>query len=261
MKVVMISIGMASPLHLSLELSRRLVAAGHRVTYVSQADIEASVRAHGHDFVRLSDPPEAPEPPRWSDLLGRPGRFVRRLRARRHHRRASILDDEIEQVVRRLAPDRLVLDIEMHVPLLKLFHCGIPIVLTMAFFSVYRRPGLPPLHTPLPPATSWLGRRRIDLAWWRLRLETLHFEQRQRWARWRRAAFFPPVPVDSFSIDDLREVARSRGVDLRRETSRRDWLRPLVVRRLPVLCLNLREMDWPQTPPANLTYVGPMVHR
>ncbi|MEO1369641.1 MAG: nucleotide disphospho-sugar-binding domain-containing protein, partial [Acidobacteriota bacterium] len=87
-----------------------------------------------------------------------------------------------------------------------------------------------------------------------------------RLGRWRRLVPRPSVGYFCFEIDDLRDVARRHGFDLRRETTRRHWLRPFMYTRLPVLCWNARELDWPRgsSPeelPANVTYVGPMVLR
>ncbi|MEM8961820.1 MAG: nucleotide disphospho-sugar-binding domain-containing protein [Acidobacteriota bacterium] len=261
MKIVFVSIGMASTVNLSLELCRRLVAAGHEVVYVSHVDIEKAVRANGFDFVRLSADDEmkhrhADAPLAWRDLRA-PKRFVDRLRARRRLRRESIANDEVVRVIEALQPDRIVLDVELHHAMLKLRRLSIPMVLIMGFFSVARHADVPPLHTTLFPEA---GRRRLRRAWQRLRLETWHFEWRQRLARWRKCDFHPPVVYDTFDIDDLRAVAKTWRVSLAREVSRREWLRPYAYRRLPVLCLQAREMDWPVEPPRNLHYVGAMVH-
>ena len=255
MRILYLSIGMASPLNLSLELSRRLVAAGHEMVYASHADIENIVRDHGHDFVRLRA--------LGSDESTSSRASWRALAERRRARRVSIEDDEPIRLLDEIRPDRVLADIEMHVAILKIAgpaaERGIPLLLTMAFFSVHRAPGRPPLHTPHVPATTLLARLYMQWLWLRLRLETLHFEWRERLARFKSLDLWPPIGYTCFAVGDLRAVARAHAFPLRRETSRSQWLRPFMYTRLPVLCLNHHALDWPSEPPGNVHYVGAMV--
>lgn len=267
MKIVFVSIGMVSAFNASLELCRRLAADGNHVTYLGHADLEATVTAHGHAFERLEALRALAEEskglaPSWADLR-RPADFVRKLLRRRQLRRRAILEREVVEAVERLAPDLLLLDIEMHVAILKTAHLGIPTALASTWFSFFRRPGLPPLHTSLLPARTPAERRKLRVAWWRLRLETLHMEWRQRLHRWRRADFFPPITEDAIAIDDVRAVARAWKFPHRRRTSRAHWLRPWVYTDLPILSYNAEEADYPGAVPPEVPfhYVGPMVLR
>ncbi|MEM1181563.1 MAG: nucleotide disphospho-sugar-binding domain-containing protein [Acidobacteriota bacterium] len=262
MTILYLSIGMASPLSMSLELCRRLRDRGHTVTYASHEDLSDRVGAHGHHFIRLHDP-EPTSPIRLRRALADGREQCRR-------RRASIDDDGPVRLLDAVKPDRILADVEMHVAILKLIEPartrGIPLLLTMAIFPVHPAPGRPPLHVTDPPADGAPGRRRLRRKWRRTRLERTHFEWKQRLARWRRLEPCPTVGYFCFDVDDLRDVARRHGVDLGRETTRRHWLRPFMYTRLPVLCWNARELDWPQgSPPEelpqNVRYVGPMVQR
>ena len=263
MRIVYITNGLSSTLNSSFELSRRLCDAGHEVTYLSPADIEQRVTAQGYPFLRLAEDRRFLElvrddPPLWS-CASRPLAGLRWIARRRRIRRRSIANDEIERVVRRLAPDVLLIDIEMHFAILATAAAEIPTLLPIVWFSIFRRPGLPPLHTDLMPGGSRRRRWIIRLAWWRLRLETLHLEWRQGLARWRQGDLLRPVPYETFRFADLKALARSRGLRLRRITSRSHWLRPTLYQRLPILCFNAWEMEFPHRPHPNLHYVGPMV--
>lgn len=264
MEIVYIADGMTSTLHSSLELSRRLAAAGHQVTYLSPADIGSRVEAAGWKFIRLAaDDLYAKEaaalaPIRWRDLI-RPLRWLRTVAARRRLRRRSAAEDEIERLVSELRPDLLLVDVEMHFAIVATARLGIPTLLTMVFFSIFRRPGLPPLNTKLPAPENASQRLRCWLTWQKLRLATSAGEWRRRLARWRRGGLYPPISFATFERDDLALVARARGESLRHSTSRAHWLRPHVYRNLPVLSFNALELELPHQPHPDMVYVGPMV--
>ncbi len=259
MRIVYITNGMASTLNSSFELTRRLIESGHEVTYVSPADVIEQVEAQGLRCVRLS------EDTRFQAAVGEPVpptsplRWLRSLARRRRLRRQSIANDEIERVVSELAPDLLLIDMEMHFAIVATAAAKVPTFLPIVWFSVFKQPELPPMHTDLPPGDSWQRRLRIRVAWWRLRLETLHGEWRDRLRRTLRGDVFRPVAYDTFAVDDVRAVARARGFPFARETDRRHWLRPHVYRRKPVLCFNAWEMELPHRRRSGVHYVGPMV--
>lgn len=260
MHAAYISIGMSSALFSSFELSRRLANDGARVTYLSQAPIGDLVRAQGYDFVPLEQDRQIRE--RLEAVPGLASRR-RRIAERRAIRRASMSGDEIRAVLRRLSPDILLVDFEMHLAILTTASLGLPTVLIKTLFSVFRRPDVPPMHRTGRPAQSSTDRWRIRAQWWRLRLETIHMNWRGRIARWRRGDFWPPVFYDSVGVDELGAVARKHGFPIRREVSRRQWLRPWIYTRLPILCCNAYEVDFPQEGeqlPKNQRYVGPMVY-
>lgn len=265
MHVVYLTNGFASNLHSSFELSRRLVEAGHRVTYVSPVDVEAQVAAQGLPFIAL----------RRDRTLGRPTaeeetaverasglrRVVRRLALRRRIRRRTVENDEIERLVQRLEPDVLLIDIELHMAVMATAHLGIPTFLPIVWFSIFRRPGLPPLHTDLMPAHTWTGRLAVAWAWRRLRLRKAGRTMRRRLSLEGLRDYFRPVHYETRLLTDLKAVARARGFPFRRATDRSQWLMPTMYRHLPVLSYNLPEMEFPGAGHPRLHYVGPMIHR
>ena len=256
---------MSSTLNSSFEVSRRLIAAGHEVTYASQDDIGDRVIAQGYSFSRLARDREFVEaakrqPLRWADLV-RPARFLRRLRLRKRLRRDSIANDEIERFVGELAPDLLLVDMEMHFALIATAKLRIPTALAIVWFTLFRHPGLPPMHTDLQPASGGGDGAVIERAWRRLRVSTVVGESRRRLGQLKRCEFSRPVTYDTFRIEDLRAVAKSRGYDLAKEVDRDQWLRPFLYRHLPILVYNAWEAEFPHAPHPSNRYVGPMVHR
>jgi UDP:flavonoid glycosyltransferase YjiC (YdhE family) len=253
--ILYITNGMASTLNASFALARRLIAAGHTVAYSSHAAIAQQVEAQGHPFFplardrRLAERMAAdPRPP-----PGRPIAFAGWLRRRRALRADSIADRELENLVARLAPDLLLIDIEMHAAIIVTDGLRLPVLLPIAWFTIYRQPDLPPLHTALEPGA---GSRAITLAWWRLQLASSLLRLRGRlWL----PRFWRPLTWGTINIGDLAALARSRGYDLKARTDRSQWLRPHLYRNATVLSFNVREMELPHTPHPDLHYVGPMI--
>ena len=261
--IVYITNGMASTLNSSFELSRRLAAAGHRLSYVSPAPIEAAVAAHGYPFYHVAgdgvyhEQRQAATPPWQGRSVPSPTAGLRWVRRCRAIRQASAENDEIERLVSGLRPDLLLIDIEMHFAVIATADLGIPTALPVVWFTLFDRSGLPPLHTDLvPDGTSRAQAWAIRAAWWRTRLGARAVEWRRRL---RPRGYLRPIPYHTVRYDDLRAVARARGYPLRQEIDRAQWLRPFGYRRLPILCFNAWEMEFPHDPHPHLHYVGPMV--
>ena len=246
---------MTSPLNAALELGRRLTEAGHEVTFLSHADVGADVGARGFGFVRLTGGNADRKA-----VVARAGRGpVARIAALRRARAETIANDEIERSVASLSPDALLIDIEMHYAVIATARLGIPTMLAMSFFSVFRRAGLPPLNTRLVPGPTPRSRREIKLAWTRVRVEALGARIRHKLGKGGVGDVLRPVSYDTLHYADLRQVARERGYDLSENTDRNQWLRPYVYTRLPILCFSGVEMELPHTPHPSIRYVGPMV--
>ena len=266
-KIVYISVGMPSTLSASFELSHRLQRAGHQVHFVSHVDIGTEVDANGYPFVLLKN--DRALQARWDDsvaTLNAPRdlaspRGVEALARCRSLRKASVENDEIERVVSALQPDLLIIDIEMHYAVIATASLGLPTVLTCFWFSIFRHAGVPPLHYDLAPPASLPAQLRTEALWLRTRVGARTTVWRRRMTPMGLRSRLAVVPYGTLQLDDLRAVAKAKGYNLRRETDRTHWLRPYVYRRLPIMCFNLREMDFPQRPPATFHYVGPMINQ
>lgn len=265
--VVYVTNGMSSTLNSSLELSRRLVEAGHRLTYVSKEDLGEVVSAHGHGWVRLRADVEMDQEledltPPWKSGGGLdPLRWMSWVRRRRELRARSARMSEFEGVLRRLDPDLVLVDMELHAAVLTVLSMDFPVFLVIVWFSVFFAPELPPMNTKLLPPTDLGSRLKTRWAWSRTWLQRGRTEWAARLGSRGLVRRLQPVEFDTLNVDDLKAVARARGVDRSRQTSRRHWLWPWVYPELPVLSFNLWELEFPHEPQPNLHYVGPMVAR
>jgi hypothetical protein len=254
-------------LNSSLELTRRLVSAGHRVSYVSHADLHAVMTANQRVFHQLTHDPDFEAelrelPPPWK----RPGPWgiralVQWYRARRRLRARSAQLGSFEALLKELEPDMVIIDIELHAAVITTISMGFPLAMVSPWFSLFRDAKLPPMDCELLPGHRWSDRARIQRAWAVTNVDRLRREWRSRLRRSGLASYLQPVRFNTQWIDNLKAVARARRIDLAAEADRTQWLRPLVFTRLPILALNIRELEFPHTPPPNLHYVGAMVAR
>lgn len=234
-------------LYPGVELARRLAAAGHRLTFASFAGARRVVESQGLDFLALS-------PSRYRAFLDADGKAGllerwRHLGARRRRALDALAVDDLVPAVRRLDPDLILIDGELHEQIIAASASGVPIALLNSFVSIWRRPGLPPPHTPARPGVGFKGSRiGIWLLWWLLRLR----KRRRAWSLKIRH-----VGCDRLSL--LRQLASGSGFDFRGETDESQWLIPFTYRRLPVLSLHAREFEFLHRPPERVHYVGPMM--
>jgi UDP:flavonoid glycosyltransferase YjiC (YdhE family) len=246
-RILCVTNGLPGLLYTSLEMARRLVTAGHEVTYCSYAETEPTVLAHDLPFVALDRGSydtflEADARASW------PRRLVALTRRRRRALESLGLDGFLEHL-RRSRPDLLLIDGELHEQIIVASGAGLNLALLNTFIAIWRRPGLPPAHHRVTPGVGWKGSRLgIALLWLELRLRKL-----------RRAATLRLRHVGCDRLSLLRRLTRQERFDLRRETDASQWLIPFTYRRLPILSLHAREFEFPHSPPTNVSFVGPMV--
>jgi len=246
-RILCVTSGLPGMLYSSVELARRLAAAGHQLTYAGPADTRQLVERQGLDFLPL-------EPSRYDEFLesdagtGALNRIVN-LRERRRRAVASLAVGGFTDAVRANRPDLLLIDGEMHEHIIAASQIEVPIALLNTFASIWRQPGLPPAHCPVRPGVGWKGTRPgIAMLWLALRLRKWGIASSLRARRF---------GCDRLSL--LRHLARIYDFDLRRETDASQWLIPFTYRRLPVLSLHAFEFEFPHRPPQWVRYVGPMV--
>ena len=246
-RILAVTCGLPSVVYASVELARRLAAAGHRLTFASHADARALVEHHGLDFLPL-------EPSRYEQFLDvdvRSSTFSRllNLHQRRERAKDAMAVDGFAQAVRDVHPDLVLINGEMHEHIIAASVVGVPLALLNSFVSIWRQPGLPPPHHLMQPGVGWKGTRvGISLLWLALRMR----KWLKAWAQCVRR-----VGCDRLSI--LRLLAHEAGFDLRRGTDDSQWLIPFTYRRFPVLSLHPLEFEFPHRPPDRVHYVGPMV--
>jgi UDP:flavonoid glycosyltransferase YjiC (YdhE family) len=246
-RIVIVGAGLTGLLYSSIELGRRLAAAGHRVIYAGPRGVREPVESHDLTFFAV-------EPGRYPEFLEEDSRAgtLRRLARLRQRRREAIRSLELEpfvEAVRSQEPDLVLIDGEMHEQIFALTSRGIPVALLNTFPSIWRRAGVPPPHVMARPGVGWRGSRlAIAAFWYALRLR-----------KWRRMIGHRLRHVGCDRISILRQMAQRDGLDVDALTDDSQWLIPFTYRRLPYLSLHALEFEFPHRPPAHVRYVGPMV--
>jgi UDP:flavonoid glycosyltransferase YjiC (YdhE family) len=247
--ILTVTRGLPSVVYQAVEVARRLVAAGHEVIFAGDPEARTLVTSHGIGFHPLAlDGFET-----FADADARLplARRVRERRARTRRAIESLGIAEFSAELRRLHPDLLLINGEMHAHVLAAIAAGVPVAILNSFVSIWRKPGLPPPHHLARPGVGWRGSRTGMWLLW----ETLRLRKRARVARERlRRAGCDRVAV-------YRALARQLGVDFDRETDAGHWLIPFTYRRCPALTLHAVEFEFPHEPPRHVRYVGPMVLR
>jgi UDP:flavonoid glycosyltransferase YjiC (YdhE family) len=250
-RIVIITSGIASIRNANVELARRLVAAGHHVTYASPDPIEDAVTAQGLPFVQLRATQQPANPPHLQRAakLGTWLANWRTLPTRREQALAALGVDQFADHVQSLKPDLFLVDVELHEYVIAAAASGVPLALLSNWISLDKRPNVPPLHREIVPGQgrggSWFG---IEAAWLRYRL----WKRLQLLLQWLRAGGASPAAV-------LRHYARQCGFPFRTQVDFDQWLLPFSYRTIPVLCLNAYEFDLPHQPGPHYHYIGAMI--
>ena len=117
------------------------------------------------------------------------------------------------------------------------------------WFSLWNRPGLPPLHHDTLPGKGWSGSALgLKSAWLFLKIKRWWIFQKKKWRS---------VGTNRQSI--LKAYAQQVGfpLDYIRENY---WPGPFTYSQLPVISITAKELEFPHSIRPNLHYVGPMVY-
>lgn len=246
-RILCVTNGLPGLLYTSLEMARRLAAAGHEVTYCSYPETQSTVIAHGLPFVALE--PGSHQAFIAEDATVGSLRRLLDLPDRRRRALDSLGLEGFRKLLSASRPDLLLIDGELHEQIIVAAAAGLNLALLNTFVAIWKRPGLPPPHHRVTPGVGWKGSRiGITLLWLNLRLRKL---------RRAKALQLRHMGCDRLSL--LRLLARNEMFDLQRETDAWQWLIPFTYRRLPILSLHAREFEFSHSPPRNVTFVGPMV--
>ncbi len=239
--------GLAGMLHSSLELLRRLQAAGHRVVCLGPAEAAETAEAYGVPF-RALEPNRLPDFRRADAKASWISKWSR-LSSRRDEAVNAMALGEFSQLLQEDPPDLVLVDGEMHEHIVVAMGSSAPIALLNTFASIWRRPGLPPTHRLARPGVGWKGTPwGMAALWTELRLRKVRTAWRLR---------FRDAGCDRLSL--LRHLARQAGAEFESEADFSQWLIPLTYRTLPVLSLHALEFEFPHEPRPGVHYVGPLV--
>jgi UDP:flavonoid glycosyltransferase YjiC (YdhE family) len=246
-RILCVTNGLPGMLYSSLELARRLTAAGHDVTYATFPHARDAVTSQGLTFLPVAES-------RYDEFLEEDARLsvLEKLRTLPRRRQRAVESTAVDRFVRDVgdvAPDLVLIDGEMHEHIIALSATVVRVALLNTFASIWRRPGLPPTHHLARPGVGWRGTRLgMSLLWTNLRVK-----------KWRSAALqkFRRVGCDRLSI--LRGLARVHGFDFRGKTDFGQWLMPFTYRHRPFISLHALEFEFPHRPLPTVHYVGPMI--
>lgn len=255
-RIAVLTTNIAGRMNASFEMARKLTAAGHELTVLSHRDSDGVPDEFRARYRRLPAP-QVPvhevvvSKPRVGRLLGLVRRLsaVQRLASRRSERIDQLNAEAVMDLIADLSPDLVLVDIEMPVEIMAARATDLPVAIFNDMYSVWRRPGLPPLSSDIVPGRGWRGTSWwIAVSWYAFL--THKWAQRVRYRITR-------VGLDRRSV--LEGVADRTGFSLDEETSTAHWLIPFVYVSMPTLALNALEVEFPHEPPPNVTYVGPQI--
>lgn len=247
--------GLRSALNNTSALARHLVDRGHEVVFVSFRDVRETVEHVGARFVLLEDGGDAIELVREQRSTRGDWRSVRRSRQLRN----KVLElHEPIRVLQQLAPDVVVVDMEMHGLVLTARHLGLPTILTLSWHDPMRSPSRPPMHRDL--TGSGIGAGALNrLAW-----TDLIVRRRLRQALGpllpsaARAQVLPQM-LNTTDLHSVRAMARNLDVDLDAIASRHEWVHPHTYVDFPVISFTVKELEFDQTSPPGVTHIGPCI--
>lgn len=244
-KILCITGELTGLLYSCVELLRRLRAAGHDVQLAAPEKARSLARLHEIPYQKLDL--NGFEAFRKRDERERSGTLLSRLQSAKEATGAT----EVLELLRSLEPDLTLIDSERHEAILPAVAAGFRVALLNTFQSIWKLPGMPPLHHRVIPGRGLLG-SRLGLAalWLQLRLRKASRERRLR-AR--------GAGCDRISV--LRSLCADLGLDMEAQIAREHWLIPFTYSKLPVLCVHAEEFEFPHQVPERVHYVGPMILR
>ena len=241
----------------SSELVRRLTVAGHHVVYMSPFDISELVSSLELVYQRVGSATSTPGPLGREDLtLGsRAFSFAARLlrigtiRQRSQAKVDAWELDQFEDALREFEPELVIIDMELPLHVMSAVSPSRSVAVWTPHMALWKRRGLPPLHSYSIPHTDPSRRSiRVEIEWLGFRIGRWLTTQRQRITR---------IGEDPLTV--IRTAAARSGFDLQRETSLYQWFKPVVFRELPLLIFNAWELEFPHDPHPTHRYIGPMV--
>ncbi|NDV61640.1 glycosyltransferase family 1 protein [Puniceicoccales bacterium CK1056] len=251
--ILCMSTGTSGILNSSLQLVARLQALGHRVTYASPRPVGDIIEAEGVEFLQLPAVTGQTEPPLPEGIkqLGDFRRFLWKVR-RKGIRQAEAVDrlgvGSFSGMLDDLSPDVVLAHVELHEFIITSVAKKFNVILFCSWFSIWNRPGLPPIESTIVPGNGFKGSRLgIRLAWARRMMKRWKENQSSAWS----SGF-----TDRRSA--LRCYAKSIGFP-RRLLQNYNWPPPFTYSELPVLSMTAGELDFPHSVRPNFQYIGPMV--
>ena len=243
-QILIITSGISSIVNANLEMARKLQHAGHHVTYASKSNIQEIIERQNLNFQKLGVDSTADREDKAntnSSSLTDKTQQQRLIEEKGWH--------QFSAQISATRPDLIIIDIELHECIFSALSTGTPVLLVSTFLSLWKCPGLPPLHLNSIPGTGLSGSAAgISLSWFYFRLRKFISRTRHR-LKEDNAAY----------ISLLKHHAKQCNVDFNNVIAFNQWLIPFFYRSIPVINLNTKEFDFPHSPPSQCHFAGPQV--
>jgi len=233
-------------------LAGQLRGAGYRITLAGPGGEYDNIDGFEYRRVELKLGKPSGDPSGIYTKFGKAGRLLWQHRNRRARRAEALRLCDAEQLITLAAdrdPDLFLIDVEEHRYILAALSLDIPVALFSVFFNLWKRPGIPPLHSAVIPGKNLSGKAiLVDLLWLRFRF----------WKRFYRFRdFLFQGGLDQCTLFGC--YAEHLGLRLKDHVDFNQWLIPFVYKQLPTLVLNAKEFDFPLAEPEETVYVGPLL--
>ncbi len=250
--IAIITSGSIGFLNASFEMMSRLRKEGHDVTCLSCLDVKARVEEQGFPYLQLPEinfypvlrDPEGKEPNGWmskfklylkgSAYLNGQGRELLGL-------------DEFKSKLQQLNPDFALVNMELHEAIFTLMELKIPFKLLSSWYNFYRIKGLPPIRQLIIPGNGFNGSTLGIVKGWA-------FVKAKIYGRY----LFDILQFRNYRRILLKKYARKLGYP-KSNLILRNFPSIFIHKKLPILTMTLKELEFPHRFPDRFTYLGPMV--
>ena len=236
----------------AIELARRLHEAGHHITLIGSGGGYSKIDIFDYFRLDLKLSPKTENAPASHLKFGKLGQLIWK-----HQNRRALQTEVIESanteafhaLIDKLAPDLILIDVELHPYILSAISNNLPVALFNVFFNIWKCAGIPPLHSDVLPGKGLTGTPLfIELLWLRFRLWKWAFNTKN---------FLSSGGMDWLSLH--RRYAESLGFQLHQHVDLYQWLIPYLYKELPTLVFSADEMEFDSPQLDSVTYVGPMI--
>ena len=249
--ILIITTGLTGILHSSFELAARLEGAGYKVTLANPVDVAKKVTTQGFQYVQLPAINFDPAP-KIANEISRISKIWVKLTQSNLRRKLAVEAlgmDAFIDILEDIAPELVLIDVELHDHIITLYSKKIPMVLLSQWFTLRKSPGLPPLISDIIPGEGWRGTRwGMEWAWARIKTRRWWIKQKK---------WILSVGTDRRSI--LKHYAKSVDFPLK-YIKDNYWPGPFNYNTLPILSMTLKELEFSHPVKPNLHYIGPMVY-
>lgn len=252
-KILIVTTGLTGITNASFELTARLQAEGYQVVCAAPRTIADRYRQQGIDFIELLSIHMHPGPilPKIKDPFRRLKRLLYKYRHLNQRKQQALKNTDpidFEKTILREAPDLILVDIELHEYIFKIYKLKIPFFLLSQWFTLWKSSGIPYLLEDTIPGVGRKGTNiAIALNWWKVRLRRWWIFTKQKW-------------YSGFTDrrTTLLRLAKKEGFPLNCISSNY-WPGPFTYSEIPVLSMTAKELEFPHQSPSWLSYIGPMV--